>query len=257
MGMLSMHRPRGATDAADSKTRRPALSRPTGAVVVAIAAAFLFSMCAAGETRDDHSAAGGREIRVVDQRPAVFAGAFTAREPIAGSPVQYFRGSVGETEPEFILAGDGSPLKVVEFGPSGELPVEVRRPTVFVVFNQPMVPLARLGAPMDHSRLMRIEPEPAGLYRWHGSRILSFQPEEPMAAQLEYEVTIGADAVSLLGMELVEPHRFSFYREPLDLVALYPRTPTMLRRRSRGRLHSSSPIRSISTISTAIWKCGY
>ena len=225
MGLGITRRLYRATEAADSKTKWPAVSRPVAAVVVTIVGLFLFSTCAVGESADDRSAAGGRDIRLVDQRPAVFAGAFTAREPIAGSPVQYFRESAGEPEPEFVLAGDGSPLEIVEFGPSGELPVEVRRPTVFVVFNQPMVPLARLGAPMDRSPLMRIDPELPGLYRWHGSRILSFQPNEPMTAQLEYDVTIGADAASLLGMELAEPHRFSFYREPLDIVALYPGTP--------------------------------
>ncbi len=39
-------------------------------------------------------------------------------------------------------------LAVVDYAPTGELPIEMRRPTIYVMFNLPMVPIAQLGEPM-------------------------------------------------------------------------------------------------------------
>ncbi len=156
-------------------------------------------------------------------RAKAFSGWFEVREPVAGSPVQYF-GMIegGQEAQQFISHDSDEPFEITEFGPVGELPVEVRRPTIFVVFSQPMTPLARLGEPMREHPFVEIEPELDGLFRWQGSRILQFQPDDPMTAQLEYEVRISGDTVALTGQELEEGFAFSFYREPLDLVDAYP-----------------------------------
>ncbi len=155
-------------------------------------------------------------------RPPSFTGQFEVRESPFDSSVRYFS-AIGEPEQEALLRAADEPFEVLEFGPSGELPVEVRRPTIFAVFDQPMVPLAQLGKPIFESDVMTIEPELPGSYRWMGSRILSFQPDEPMTSQLEYRVTIAGAKTP--AEENGEHFEFSFFREPLDLVDVRPGPP--------------------------------
>ena len=192
-------------------------------IVVAAAVIVLAVACSPDEDQDVLA----DDVELRDESDGIqaepYAGRFVVRDPVAGSPVQYFQMLEGEQEAQqFIRYDSAQPFEITEFGPTGELPVEVRRPTIFVVFSQPMTPLTRLGEPMREHPFMEIEPELDGLFRWQGSRILQFQPDDPMTAQLEYEVRISEDTVALTGQELEEGFAFSFYREPLDLVDAFP-----------------------------------
>ena len=79
--------------------------------------------------------------------------------------IRYYAASSDE-KIDYAAAGTDStrPLEIVDFGPEGELPIENRRPNIYVMFNQPMVPVAKLGSPMNDASFFRIEPPIEGVY---------------------------------------------------------------------------------------------
>ncbi len=83
-----------------------------------------------------------------------------------------------------------NPLTVTAYGPEGELPVEMKRPDIYVSFNQPMVPLSKLGDPRETHPHLSIEPSVDGFFRWYGSRLLAFEPSQPFEGQREYGVLL-------------------------------------------------------------------
>jgi uncharacterized protein YfaS (alpha-2-macroglobulin family) len=128
---------------------------------------------------------------------------------------------------EFKIQEDDSPLTITDYGPVGVLPVEMRQPTIYVVFSHPIVPLSRLGAPMKESPYMKISPKVPGVFRWYGSKLLSFEPEESFFAgvQRTYKVTISADVQSLGKKKLGKEHSFEFFNEYLNIASFHPGTP--------------------------------
>lgn len=128
-------------------------------------------------------------------------------------------------ETVFALSDSSEPLTVIDHGPVDELPVEIKQPTVYVLFNQPMVPLSRLGDPMTESPLLSVEPDLPGLFRWYGSRMLAFEPTEPLDAQRRFSVTVSPDATSLGGKKLGEAFSWEFRSEYLSFASVYPGTP--------------------------------
>ncbi len=125
----------------------------------------------------------------------------------------------------FTLTEDKTPLQIVDYGPAGPLPAEMRRPEVHVLFNQPMVPLSRLGKPMEAFDGLSLNPPLKGTYRWYGSKLLSFQAAEPLTEDPDgfprtFQVTVKGSMESLGGKELGEDFSFSFMTEDLKMVNL-------------------------------------
>ncbi len=118
-----------------------------------------------------------------------------------------------------------SPLEIVDYGPRGVLPVENSTPRIFVMFNQPMVPVARLGEVMDTSEIMSLDPPVPGVFRWYGSRTLSFEPDVPLLEEPRYRVSVLPAATSLTGETLAEGFDFDIFSERLKIVQVYPGDP--------------------------------
>ena len=78
-------------------------------------------------------------------------------------------GSGGKTEVEKPIDEEG--LFVMDFQPAGQLPTAVKYPAIYVQFSKPVVPVARLGQPMESSDLMRIDPPLEGVFRWYGTSL--------------------------------------------------------------------------------------
>jgi hypothetical protein len=122
--------------------------------------------------------------------------------------------------PDQVAAG---PLEVLRFGPEGEIPLA---PFVNVTFNQPMVPLATLGALAAEEVPVRLEPALPGAWRWLGTKTLSFEYDSaaidrlPMAT--EYGVTGPAGTESATGGVLAEAVRWSFSTPPPRMISSYP-----------------------------------
>jgi uncharacterized protein YfaS (alpha-2-macroglobulin family) len=124
--------------------------------------------------------------------------------------------------PEAVEVG---PLEVLRFAPEGEIPLA---PFVNVTFNQPMVPLATLGALAAEEVPVQLEPPLPGTWKWLGTKTLSFEYESaaidrlPMAT--EYVATVPAGTRSATGGALAETVRWTFSTPPAKMTAYTPST---------------------------------
>ncbi|MDR2518957.1 MAG: alpha-2-macroglobulin [Spirochaetaceae bacterium] len=120
------------------------------------------------------------------------------------------------------VAESGGPFTMTGCGPQGELPAEVKNPSLYAVFSQSAVPLAQLGKPMkEDAGLFAIEPALTGVYRWYGAKLLSFEPDAPLLPQQTYTVTLSNKIKSLGGKSLEGPASFTFTTEPLSVRRWY------------------------------------
>jgi uncharacterized protein YfaS (alpha-2-macroglobulin family) len=114
-------------------------------------------------------------------------------------------------------AGENAgPLTVIDWGPRGEFSASVQRPSVYVIFSQPMIPLASLGESGD-SPPVSIEPPMRGKFRWYGTSFLSFEGDEPCRSQEVYTITVNSEAASIYGTKISGETSFSFTTETLSL----------------------------------------
>ncbi|MBN2443250.1 MAG: Ig-like domain-containing protein, partial [Spirochaetales bacterium] len=151
---------------------------------------------------------------------------FKKHVDVASSSITYYdkNSELYASQTSTIQESD-DPFRIVDHGPAEELPVEVRNPTIYVLFSQPVVPLAKLGDVMTTSEIMSISPPVPGIYRWYGSKILSFEPSEKYLPQREYRVSIQKSLKSLGGKTLTGETSFRFHTEYLKIVDFYPGSP--------------------------------
>ncbi|MCG8573043.1 MAG: MG2 domain-containing protein, partial [Spirochaetes bacterium] len=140
---------------------------------------------------------------------------------ISGSTISYYDASAIDTSAFEVIESD-EPFTIVDYGPIDEAPHENKRPTIYVVFSQPVVPIAKLGAPVKQSEIMKLEPAVEGTFRWYGTKLLSFEPDEDVLPQHEYQVTIDPDLQSLGGKKLEGKKAFSFHTEYLRILKIQP-----------------------------------
>jgi uncharacterized protein YfaS (alpha-2-macroglobulin family) len=115
-------------------------------------------------------------------------------------------------------AGDGGELKVVRYSPAGEVPLA---PQVSLTFSQPV---AAVTSQEEAARSVpaRLSPQPAGRWRWLGTKTLIFDPAEgrlPMAT--EFEVTVPARP-GASGAAASKPLAWKFATPAPKLTAKYP-----------------------------------
>lgn len=113
-------------------------------------------------------------------------------------------------------------FEVIDFLPGDELPSEARYPTIQVQFSEPVIALHELGAVVEKSPYLSIEPELKGTYRWFGTSLLSFVSSEEVVPQKMYTVKVAPDIVSASGKQLTGQTEFSFHTEELKISSLIP-----------------------------------
>ncbi len=116
----------------------------------------------------------------------------------------------------------GQPFQIAETGPSGTVPHENLEGGVWVLFNKPVVALARLSKPITASSVLSISPRVDGVFRWYGSRLLAFEPKGQLAPATEYTFRVSKSLRSLEGETLSGDTEFTFRTEPLGIVSLTP-----------------------------------
>ena len=127
--------------------------------------------------------------------------------------------------PQAIQPGqiDAGSLQVLRYSPEGEIPTA---PFVSVTFNQPMAPLDTLEALSAGEAPVRIEPSLPGVWRWVGTRTLTFEYDSELIDRLpkatEFRLTVPAGTRSVSGSELEETVEWSFTTPPPEMKTSYP-----------------------------------
>ncbi|WP_294427765.1 alpha-2-macroglobulin [uncultured Treponema sp.] len=110
------------------------------------------------------------------------------------------------------------PFTIVDFGPRGAIPAEVRFPSFYVLFSEPVVALSSLGEVITKSEIMTIEPEIKGVFRWNGTSLLSFDTTEAVNPMQVYTIRINDNVKSLSGKSLTGEKSFSTEAAPLKII---------------------------------------
>lgn len=115
------------------------------------------------------------------------------------------------------------PLEVLRFQPDGEGP---RPPRVSVTFSQPMVAVTSHADTVAGGVPVELTPQPAGVWRWIGTKTLLFEPTEPFAMATDYTIRVKAGTKSAVGSTSVSgmatDFEGKFSTQPLGLVQMYP-----------------------------------
>lgn len=143
---------------------------------------------------------------------------------VSGEVAMVLPPAAGRLEP---LGLNSGPLHLIRYAPTGRVPMAKH---LSVTFSRPMIELPGAGAgsaeqgPQPAMRPpVKLEPEPAGRWRWVGSRTLVFEPEAgrlPMAT--DFTVTVPESAASVAGIKMEKPRSWSFQTPALDFEQIWP-----------------------------------
>ena len=114
------------------------------------------------------------------------------------------------------------PLTVIDWGPRGNYSSAIQRPSIYVIFSQPMTALASLGETSSTSPFVSINPPIKGSFRWYGTSFLSFEGEEPCQSQQTYTITVSDTAASIYGTKISGERVFTFLTEALSIKDVSP-----------------------------------
>ena len=94
-------------------------------------------------------------------------------------------------------AASAQSLTVVSAGPTGEIANLAQANEIRVIFSEPMVALGRIPQPVK-APFFTVTPALPGTFRWSGTTILIFTPEEhkPLPFATRYEVKIDTTATA-------------------------------------------------------------
>lgn len=120
---------------------------------------------------------------------------------------------------------ESGPLEVVRYSPEGEVTIA---PFLNVTFNQPMVPLATLEQLSAADVPVRLTPEIPGVWKWIGTKTLSFEYQAddlaidrfPKATVFTAEIPAGTRSAT--GAELAESVVFTFTTPAPKLEYTFP-----------------------------------
>lgn len=115
---------------------------------------------------------------------------------------------------------DDSVLRVVQSAPRGKLAEVKLAKEIVVVFNHPIVPLAKLDRVTKG--VFKVRPNLPGKFRWYGSRVCAFIPEPGFNPGTTYRIEIPKTAKALNGKMLKEAFHFEFQTPALKLLNHYP-----------------------------------
>jgi uncharacterized protein YfaS (alpha-2-macroglobulin family) len=120
------------------------------------------------------------------------------------------------TAPEQTASG---PLEVLRFAPEGEVALA---PHLTVTFSQAMVAVTSVTDLAAAQVPVKLTPQPAGKWRWLGTKTLIFEPEGRFPMATNYTVEIPAGTKSASGGALGAAKRWTFATPPVQIKSSYP-----------------------------------
>lgn len=124
-----------------------------------------------------------------------------------------------QTDAPTVPANSSQKLEVLRFQPEGEVPIAR---DLSVTFSQPMVPVTSHDDLAKRERPVKLTPEPAGKWRWVGTKTILFEPDVrfPMATEFKVEIAAGTKAMS--GAALGKAVTFTFATPAPAVRNFYP-----------------------------------
>jgi alpha-2-macroglobulin len=110
-------------------------------------------------------------------------------------------------------------LEVMRIAPEGAVELA---PHLSVTFSQPMVAMASNEDLAASQPPVKLSPQPAGKWRWVGTKTLLFEPDGRFPMATEYTAEIPAGTKSVLGGTLGATKRWRFATPPLRLKSKFP-----------------------------------
>lgn len=111
----------------------------------------------------------------------------------------------------------GKPFTVCDWGPQVAIPSQVRFPAFYVLFSEPVVPLAAIGEEATASPYMTVSPAIKGVFRWKGTSLLVFDATEAADPLVEYTITVSDSIKSITGKALTGDRAFKTKAAPLNI----------------------------------------
>ncbi|MBO4507318.1 MAG: alpha-2-macroglobulin, partial [Spirochaetaceae bacterium] len=131
--------------------------------------------------------------------------------------------SVGSSLPVNMQTGSSlGSFSVEDWGPQGTIPSDVKRPSFYVLFSEPIVPLAALSEQSSVSPYMEIDPPLKGVFRWYGTSLLSFDATENCNPRQVYTIKLNPAMRSVSGKTLTGTTEFSTEAAPLEIEWFQP-----------------------------------
>ncbi len=113
---------------------------------------------------------------------------------------------------------DDSELRIVQATPQGDISHDDLKKEIVVVFNHPIVPLAKLEERTEG--VFSVRPALEGNFRWYGSRACAFVPKKGYNPGAAYRVEVPKGIKALNGKTLSKDFRFEFRTPGLKVLNL-------------------------------------
>lgn len=114
---------------------------------------------------------------------------------------------------------DTSPLQVLRYQPQGDVQIV---PELTVTFSQPMVAVTSLEVLAGQTVPLKLTPQPAGRWRWLGTRTLAFTPDKRLPMATDFKAEIPAGTKSATGAVLAKAVTWQFRTPPPQVVDYAP-----------------------------------
>jgi uncharacterized protein YfaS (alpha-2-macroglobulin family) len=109
--------------------------------------------------------------------------------------------------PAVIDPGSAGPLEVLRYSPEGDVPLA---PQLSLTFSQPMVAVTSQAELAAQEVPVKLTPQPAGKWRWVGTKTLLFVPDGRFPMATQYTVSVPAGTRSANGGALAAERKWSF-----------------------------------------------
>lgn len=111
-------------------------------------------------------------------------------------------------------------LEVLRFQPDGEVPIARE---LSVTFSLPMVPVTSHAELAEKDRPVKLTPQPAGKWRWIGTKTILFEADARFPMATEYRAEIPAGTKAMDGAALDKAVSFTFSTPAPAVKMFYPR----------------------------------
>lgn len=110
---------------------------------------------------------------------------------------------------------------IEDWGPQGKVVAGENHPGFYVIFSRPVQSLSALDKPQTSSDIMSIEPPLPGVFRWYGTKYLSFESDIPADPAVQYTIKINSSLKSSGGKSLTGDTVFKTQSEPVEVINLW------------------------------------